>query len=295
MTKIRLNEQYFVLSFSYIRLRSAFAISIGFITFISWFRGTSVTYFPDDTDGDARFEYFKKVVSVESLDMIFAKYDFTQATGSDYALGLITLLYIDFLDTSGTLLAMVSSMNFAIDEDGNFPKSRAAFCTDAIATVFGSLFGLSPITAYIESAAGIEVGSRTGLTSVFVGIFFFLSIFFSPILASIPAWATGGSLIIVGALMARSLVKVKWDNPAHAITAFVTVMLMPLTYSIAYGLIGGIMTWVAFKLVFIPLNLLFGIPDPTADDVEEDKEVEKSKEESFHEEEVVGKKAEDVA
>lgn len=229
---------------------------------MSWFRGTGVTYFPDDADGDKRFEYFQKVVSIESLDKVFAKYDFSQATGSDYVIGLITLLYVDFLDTSGTLLAMVSSMDF-ISEDGDFPKSRAAFSTDAIATIFGSLFGLSPITSYIESAAGIEVGSRTGLTSVFVAFFFFLSIFFAPILASIPAWATGGSLIIVGALMARSLVKVRWDNPAHAITAFVTVMLMPLTYSIAYGLIGGIGTWLVLKAVFIPVEMVFGIPDPS--------------------------------
>merc|ERR1739844_471726 len=190
--------------------------------------------------------------------------DFSGATGGDYALGLFTLLYVDFLDTSGTLLAMVSSMDF-LDADGDFPKSRAAFSTDALATIFGSLFGLSPITSYIESAAGIEVGSRTGLTSVFVAFWFFISIFFAPILASIPAWATGGSLIIVGALMARSLVKVKWSDPCHAFTAFVTVMVMPLTYSIAYGLIAGIGTWMVFKIVFIPLEMIFGIPDPSVD------------------------------
>lgn len=209
--------------------------------------------------------------------MITGKYDFSGATGGDYAVALITLLYVDFLDTSGTLLAMVSSMNL-LDENGDFPKSRAAFSTDALATIFGSIFGLSPITSYIESAAGIEVGSRTGLTSVFVALFFFLSIFFAPVLASIPAWATGGSLIIVGALMARSLAKVKWDNPAHAITAFVTVMIMPLTYSIAYGLIAGIGTWFFFKGIFFALSFL-GIPDPTTE--EEKKEEFLEKEEAF--------------
>ena len=242
------------------------------MTIISWFRGTGVTYFPSDLQGDARYEYFQNVVAIESLDKVFAKYDFSAATGSEYVVGLITLLYVDFLDTSGTLLAMVSSMDF-LKEDGDFPKSRAAFSTDALATIFGSLFGLSPITSYIESAAGIEVGSRTGLTSVFVAFWFFLSIFFAPILASIPAWATGGSLIVVGALMARSLVKVRWDNPAHAITAFVTVMVMPLTYSIAYGLIAGIGTWLVFKAVFVPMEMIFGIPDPSVIvEEEEDKE-----------------------
>lgn len=245
------------------KVRSSFMISIGLVTILSWIRGTGVTYFPDTAIGNNRFDYFQKVVSVEGLDLIFAKYDFSEMADGNWWIGFFTLLYVDFLDTSGTLLAMLSSMDF-MKEDGDFEKSRAAFSADAIATVFGSLFGLSPITSYIESAAGIEIGSRTGLTSVFVGFFFFLSIFFAPILASIPAWATGGSLIIVGALMARSLVNVKWENPAHAITAFTTVIVMPLTYSIAYGLIAGIMTWMAFKLVFIPLSYL-GIPDPTAE------------------------------
>lgn len=251
------------------KIRSSFIIGISFVTIISWFRGTGVTYFPDDDLGNARFEYFKQVVSLESLDKVFAKYDFSQATGSDFVIALFTLLYVDFLDTSGTLLGMVSSMNLIDNETMDFPKSRAAFSVDALATVFGSLFGLSPITSYIESGAGIEIGSRTGMTSVFVAFFFFLSIFFAPILASIPPWATGGSLIIVGALMTKSLVNVKWGNPAHAITAFITVIVMPLTYSVAYGLIAGIMTWCVLKGVFITLNLIFGIPDPTIDDTDE--------------------------
>jgi len=258
-----------------IRFRSSFVIGIGLVTVVSWFRGTSVTFFPGTDIGNYKFDYFKQVVSVESLDRVFFKFDFTGASGGDYAVGLITLLYIDFLDTSGTLLGMVSSMDL-VDDKGDFPNSRAAFTTDAIGTIVGSFFGLSPITSYIESAAGIEAGSRTGLTAVFVGFFFFLSIFFAPILSSIPPWAMGGALIIVGALMARSLVKIKWDNPAHAITAFITVIMMPLTYSIAYGLIAGIGTWMVLKIVFIPLSMVFGIDDPTA---EEDADLGVSKKE----------------
>ena len=265
------------------KIRSSFIIGIGLVTIISWFRGTAVTYFPDDPFGNDRFEYFQKVVSIESLSSITAKWDFSEASGSEYAISLITLLYVDFLDTSGTLLAIVDSMGL-VDENGDFPNSRAAFTTDAISTIFGSLFGLSPITSYIESAAGVEAGSRTGLTSVFVAFFFFLSIFFAPILSSIPAWATGGSLIIVGALMCRSLKKVHWENPAHAATAFVTMMVMPLTYSISYGLIAGIGTWFAVKLVALPLSYAFGIPDPTiivgakeVDDVDDDLKFEDDK------------------
>ena len=136
------------------------------------------------------------------------------------------------------------------DENGDFPRSRQAFAADACATIFGSFFGLSPVTSYIESAAGVEAGSRTGMTAVFCGIFFLLSIFFAPIIASIPPWATGGALIIVGCLMARSLKEIQWNDPAHAATAFLTVIIMPLTYSIAYGLLAGIACWIFLQSVF---------------------------------------------
>jgi xanthine/uracil/vitamin C permease (AzgA family) len=140
-------------------------------------------------------------------------------------------LYVDFLDTSGTLLALVIAMGIA-DEHGDFPRSRQAFAADALATITGSFFGLSPVTSYIESAAGVEAGSRTGLTAVFCGIFFLLSIFFAPIIASIPAWATGGALVIVGCLMAGSLKNIKWHDPAHAATAFLTVIIMRKSCSV---------------------------------------------------------------
>jgi xanthine/uracil/vitamin C permease (AzgA family) len=159
------------------------------------------------------------------------------------------------------LYALVSSLGF-IDEKGDFPKSQYAFSADALATMFGSIFGLSPVTSYIESATGVEAGSRTGLTAVMVAFYFFLSIFFAPIIASIPPWATGGCLIVVGALMSRSLAKIKWYNITHAVTAFVTVIIMPLTYSIAYGLIAGICVY-GFMECFFKLAALAGIPEPT--------------------------------
>ena len=181
----------------------------------------------------------------------------------------------------GTLLALVSAMGFVDEETGDFPASKQAFAVDALSTMFGSIFGLSPVTSFIESGAGVEAGSRTGLTAVFCGIFFFLSIFFAPIIASIPPWATGGSLIIVGALMSRSLGKLKWHDPAHAVTAFLTVIVMPLTYSIgkrhkcrvdkligsltcffaAYGLIAGICCWIILQGTFFLFSLV-GIERP---------------------------------
>lgn len=148
-----------------------------------------------------------------------------------------------------------------VDENGDFPKSKHAFACDALATSFGSLFGLSPVTSFIESGAGVEAGSRTGLTAVFCGLLFLLSIFFAPIIASIPPWASGGALVIVGALMSRSLGDIKWHIPSHALTAFLTVVMMPLTYSIAYGLIAGIMVYSIMEGVFLLLSFV-GIDKP---------------------------------
>ena len=150
-------------------------------------------------------------------------------------------------------------------ETGDFPKSRLAFAADALSTMFGSLFGLSPVTSFIESGAGVEAGAKTGMTAVFCGFFFLLSIFFAPIIASIPPWASGGALILVGALMAGSLAKVKWYKPSHALTAFLTVMVMPLTYSIAYGLIAGIGCFFVMEGTFYLLAFV-GIKAPTYDE-----------------------------
>jgi xanthine/uracil/vitamin C permease (AzgA family) len=196
-----------------------------------------------------------------------------------------------------------------VDEDGNFPRSRMAFSADALATMFGSIFGLSPVTSYIESGSGVEAGSRTGLTAVICGFYFFLSIFFAPIISSIPPWATGGALIIVGSIMARSLVNVKWYNPTHALSAFLTVIVMPLTYSIAYGLIAGIGTyfasWIVFKLlsfVGIPMPVwtiddLPGIPSPVPepDETDDSKDEELDKEEDVKGEESDSKDDDDDA
>jgi len=270
------------------KVNSAFLAGIGLVTIISWFRGTEVTYFPDDSAGNERFEYFKQIVKIESLDKVMVPYTSELA---DVGIALFTFLYVDFLDTSGTLLGLANAMG-VIDEEGNFPRSRQAFAVDAISTMFGSLFGLSPVTSYIESGAGVEAGAKTGLTAVICAFYFFLSIFFAPIIASIPPWATGGALIIVGSLMARSLDRVKWENPSHAISAFVTLMIMPLTYSIAYGLIAGIGSYVIMEGVFTLLSFV-GIAKPFAS-TEEDEEITEQPHKSMSEEETSSKDKEDT-
>eukprot|EP00956_Cyclotella_meneghiniana_P030351 scaffold76036_cov71-Cyclotella_meneghiniana.AAC.4 len=239
------------------RSKLSFIYGIGLITVISWFRGqypegTPVTYFPYTDEGNARFEYFKKVVDITGLDLIITPFTTNLA---NIGLALFTMLYVDFLDTSGTLLGIANSMG-VIDEEGNFEGSTQAYCVDALATMIGSLFGLSTITSYIESGAGVQAGSKTGLTAVFVGFYFFIAIFFAPILSSIPPWAIGGALILVGALMARSLTKLKFDKVSHAISGFLTMMVMPLTYSISYGLLAGIGSYVVIEGICWILSLV---------------------------------------
>ena len=260
---------------------SGIIVGIIFVTVISWFRNSAITFFPDTAAGDAKFEYFSKVVSIEPLDKLWVQYS---GDLSGAGIALVTFFFIDFLDTTGTMLAVVSPLGIS-DENGDFPKSRQAFAVDAIATMFGSLFGLSPITSYIESAAGVEAGGKTGLTALTCGFYFFISIFFAPILSSVPAWATGGALIIVGALMCRDLGKIKWNKIDHGLSAFVTIMLMPLTYSIAYGLIGGLLVWCSCNLVFLVLGIA-GIKAPGSDEEEEAAPEEPAKEVKDSEESV---------
>lgn len=240
------------------RSKLSFIYGIALVTIVSWFRNTAVTYFPDDDAGNARFDYFQKVVDITGLDMIITPFT-SDLAGAGVA--IVTMLYVDFLDTSGTLLGIATSMG-VIDDEGNFPKSTQAYSVDAISTMFGSIFGLSPITSYIESGAGVEAGAKTGLTAVICGFYFFIAIFFAPILASIPPWAIGGALIIVGALMARSLTKLNFNRISHAVSGFLTVIVMPLTYSIAYGLIAGIGTYFVMEGMFWILSFV-GIEIPS--------------------------------
>jgi len=239
--------------------RTAFIAGISFVTIFSWIPSLPFTYFTDDEAGvgEDRFEYFKQIVHLEMLDNTWFVYS---SNFRDALSATATFLCVDLLDTTGTLMAIVSVLGF-IDDEGGFPQAPQAFTADALATMVGSMFGLSPITSYIESGAGVEAGSRTGLTAIFCGFFFLISIFFAPIIASIPPFAIGGSLIVVGSLMARSLERVQWKNPAHAVPAFLTVMVMPLTYSIYMGLLAGIGSFVFMHSIFFTLAC-FGIGRP---------------------------------
>lgn len=157
---------------------------------------------------------------------------------------LITLLYVDILDTTGTLYSMAKFAGLRDPITLDFENSTLAYCVDAFSISMGALMGTSPVTAFVESATGIAEGGRTGLTAITISLCFLLSVFFAPIFASIPAWATGSALIIVGSLMIRNVKEINWEYPGDAIPAFLTLILIPLTYNIAYGVIAGVGSYV---------------------------------------------------
>ncbi|KAF8009868.1 hypothetical protein BT93_J0756 [Corymbia citriodora subsp. variegata] len=228
-------------------VKGAMIYGIVFVTAISWFRNTKVTAFPHTDAGDAAYAYFKKVVDVHAIKKTAGALSFKNIGKGYFWEALITFLYVDILDTTGTLYSMARFAGFA-DQNGDFEGQYFAFMSDATSIVVGSLLGTSPVTAFIESSTGIREGGRTGLTALTVAGYFFLAFFITPLLASIPAWAVGPPLILVGVLMMKSVVEIDWNDMRHAIPAFITLLLMPLTYSIAYGLIGGIGTYIVLHI-----------------------------------------------
>lgn len=228
-------------------IKGAMIYGIVFVTAVSWFRNTSVTAFPNTPAGDSAYDYFKRVVDVHSIQSTAGALSFRDIGNGRFWEALITFLYVDILDTTGTLYSMARFAGFT-NENGDFEGQYFAFMSDASSIVIGSLLGTSPVTAFIESSTGIREGGRTGLTALTVAGYFMLAFFFTPLLASIPAWAVGPPLVLVGVLMMKAVVEVDWQDMREAIPAFVTMILMPLTYSIAYGLIGGIGTYVVLHL-----------------------------------------------
>ncbi|KAJ1916015.1 hypothetical protein IWQ60_008252 [Tieghemiomyces parasiticus] len=224
------------------RVKGAILVGILFVSGLSWIRTTPFTYFPYNAEGNQAFDYFKQVATFHPIEHTFAQLNFDLASGEIWV-ALITFLYVDILDTTGTMYSMAKFGGFT-DEFGDFEGSTMAFITDAVCISLGAVFGTSPVTTFVESGAGITEGGRTGITGMVVGLCFFLSLFFSPIFASFPPWATGPALICVGSMMLKGVREINWDYPGDAIPAFLTIAIMPLTYSIAYGLIAGILSYV---------------------------------------------------
>jgi AGZA family xanthine/uracil permease-like MFS transporter len=151
-------------------------------------------------------------------------------------------------DNSGTLIGVTKRAGLA-DEEGNIPKMGRALFADSCAALFGSLLGTSTTTSYIESAAGVEAGGRTGLTAIVVAILFLLSLFFAPLAGSVPAFATAPALLFIAVLMTSGLAEIDWKDITVAAPVTVTALTMPLTYSIANGIAFGFITWTLVKLL----------------------------------------------
>jgi AGZA family xanthine/uracil permease-like MFS transporter len=155
---------------------------------------------------------------------------------------IFVFLFVDLFDNIGTLVAVTERAGL-IAPDGTIPRLDRIFFADATATVAGSLAGTSSVTSYIESAAGVAAGGRTGVTAITTGLLFFAALFVAPIVGAIPTFATAPALILVGALMIGCAARISWDSPSIAIPAFLTIITIPLTYSIATGLSLGIVSF----------------------------------------------------
>jgi AGZA family xanthine/uracil permease-like MFS transporter len=167
-------------------------------------------------------------------------------------IGLISVifafLFVDLFDNSGTLIAVAKKAGL-MRKDGHMPKMGRALIADSTAAMAGSLLGTSTTTSYIESAAGVSVGGRTGLTACVVAVLFLLALFFAPLAQSVPSFATAPALLFVAVLMASGLAEIDWHDLTVAAPVLVTALAMPLTYSIATGIAFGFITWVAAKLL----------------------------------------------
>lgn len=199
-------------------------------------------------DGIFRFESIAPIAG--QLDFSFTK-DLQSIL--NFAIIVITFLFVDFFDTIGTLVGVASRANM-LDKDGNLPQAGKALMADAVATTAGAMMGTSTVTTFVESAAGVEEGGKTGLTAVFIGCFFLVAMFFSPIFVAIPACATAPALIYVGYLMLGNILKIDFSEITEGLPAFLIIVLMPLTYSIGDGLTVGVLVYVILNV----LNNIFG-------------------------------------
>lgn len=188
---------------------------------------------------------FNGVVSLpDSVAPIFMKFEWSQILSLDMLIVVLTFLFIDMFDTIGTVVG-VSVKSGMVDEEGHVDKVNEILIADAVATTAGACIGSSTTTTYIESAAGVAEGGRTGLTSFVIAACFAVALLFSPIFLAIPSAATGAVLVIVGVMMMSPIKNIEWDDYREAVPAFLTAVMMPLSYSIAHGIMLGMITYVA--------------------------------------------------
>jgi adenine/guanine/hypoxanthine permease len=183
-----------------------------------------------------------------SLAPTFLQLDFSRLTEMTFLIVVFSFLFVDLFDNAGTLIGVAHRAGL-LDADGNLPRMKQALLADSFAAMFGALIGTSTTTSYIESAAGVSAGGRTGLTAVFVAICFLLALFFSPLAGMIPAYASAAALLFVACVMTRGLAEIEWNDITEYAPAVVAAVTMPLTYSIATGIGLGFITYALAKVV----------------------------------------------
>ena len=216
------------------RVAGAVIIGILFATILGWLSGKT--------------EFVGIVAMPPSIAPVFLQLDIAGALQLSMVTAILSMLIVDVFDTAGTLVGVATRANL-VGEDGKLPRLRRALLSDSAATVVGALSGTSSTTSYIESAAGVEAGGRTGLTAVVCGLLFLACLFFAPLAQSVPAYATASALLFVACLMARSLADIDWDDVTESAPAVVAAIAMPLSFSIAEGIGLGFITYVLIKII----------------------------------------------
>ncbi|MDU4936974.1 MAG: NCS2 family permease [Clostridium sp.] len=183
-----------------------------------------------------------------SISSVFLQFEWSNIFSIDMLIVLFTLLFMDMFDTIGTLVGVATKAKM-LDENGKVPNIKKALFADAVGTTFGACVGTSTVSTFVESASGVAEGGRTGLTAVSTGIMFALALFFSPVFASITSAVTCSALVLVGLFMIEPIKEIELDDYTEAIPAFLTIIMMPLAYSISDGIVFGVISYIVLKLL----------------------------------------------
>ncbi|MDR2079725.1 MAG: NCS2 family permease [Treponema sp.] len=179
---------------------------------------------------------------------LFMQFDFSTVLSLKFFVVFFTFLFVDIFDTVGTLVG-VTTQGGLINKKGEIPRVKQALLADAVGTVAGAALGTSTVTSYVESTAGVAVGGRTGLTALSTGVLFLLALFLGPVFLLVPSAATAPALILVGFLMMKSVSGIDFSDPAEGIPSFLAIVMMPFAYSVAEGIVYGILSYVILKIV----------------------------------------------
>ena len=258
-------------------VRGAPLFGIVFGTVIAWSecwakgQGGSAFLYPFDAcadvgvnglNGTECFCYAPKEVVAAPAIGTAGRFSFDVLNNKDFWVAVLTFFFNDLIGCAGTLIAVTRKAGI-VDKDGKMPKenTNCAFLVDSVGTIIGSCLGTSTVTSYVESASGVVDGGRTGFAAIVIGLWFLLSIPFAPLVSQIPDLATGPILVIIGTMMCTSIQDFDWGDFEESVPAFITLVMIPFTFNIAYGIIGGTFFWLLVQIFLVPFRL-FKRQDP---------------------------------